>query len=77
MFVLDWLNRQLLKMEWLYDLVEKLVVNVFGLDMETRIGGSLHFYIYDVAKILILLSVLIFTISYVQSFFPQKEPREY
>lgn len=75
MFVLDWLNRQLLKMEWLYDLVEKLVVNVFGLDMETRIGGSLHFYIYDVAKILILLSVLIFTISYVQSFFPPERTK--
>ena len=75
MFVLDWLNRQLLKMEWLYDLVEKLVVNVFGLDMETRLGGSLHFYIYDVFKILILLSVLIFTISYVQSFFPPERTK--
>ncbi|NCB45055.1 MAG: permease, partial [Clostridia bacterium] len=75
MIVLDFLNRQLLKMEWLYNLVENLVVNVFGLDMESRVGGSLHFYLYDVVKIFILLSVLIFTISYVQSFFPPERTK--
>ena len=75
MIVLDFLNRQLLKMEWLYNLVENLVVNVFGLDMESRVGGSLHFYLYDVMKIFILLSVLIFTISYVQSFFPPERTK--
>jgi len=75
MIVLDFLNRQLLKMEWLYNLVENLVVDVFGLDMESRVGGSLHFYLYDVVKIFILLSVLIFTISYVQSFFPPERTK--
>jgi uncharacterized membrane protein YraQ (UPF0718 family) len=75
MIVLDFLNRQLLKMEWLYNLVENLVVNVFGLDMESRVGGSLHFYLYDVVKIFILLSFLIFTISYVQSFFPPERTK--
>ena len=75
MIVLDFLNRQLLKMEWLYNLVENLVVDVFGLDMESRVGGSLHFYLYDVVKIFILLSFLIFTISYVQSFFPPERTK--
>ncbi len=63
-------------MEWLYRLVELLVENVFGLDMNERIGGSVHFFIYDVVKIFILLSFLIFTISYIQSFFPPERTRK-
>ncbi len=76
MFVFEWLNNQLLKMDWLYYLVELLVENVFGLSMEERIGGSIHFFIYDVIKIFILLSILIFSISYVQSFFPPERTRK-
>lgn len=75
MFILKFLNDQLLKMQWLYDLVESLVVNVFNLDMGTRLGGSIHFFIYDIIKIFILLSVLIFSISYIQSFFPPERSR--
>ncbi len=56
-------------------MVENLVVNTFGLDMSTKLGGGLHFFIYDVIKIFILLSVLIFTISYIQSFFPPERTR--
>lgn len=75
MFILDFLNRQLLKMEWLYNAVKWLVQDIFGLDMKTPLGGSIHFYIYDVIKIFILLSFLIFTISYIQSFFPPERTR--
>lgn len=73
--VFQWLNNQLLKMEWLSDLTSLLVQNVFMLDVNSRIGGSVHFFIYDVIKIFILLSVLIFTISYIQSFFPPERTR--
>jgi len=76
MFIFEWLNNQILRMEWLSELVKYLVESVFGLDMAERIGGSLHFYIYDVVKIFILLSVLIFTISYIQSFFPPERTRK-
>jgi uncharacterized membrane protein YraQ (UPF0718 family) len=76
MFILDFLNRQILKMEWLSDLVKKLVENVLGLDITERLGGSLHFYIYDVVKIFILLTVLIFAISYAQSFFPPERTKK-
>lgn len=75
MFIFEWLNAQLLKMEWLYNLIERLVTDVFGLDMTSPLGGSVHFFIYDVIKIFILLSVLIFTISYIQSFFPPERTR--
>ncbi|NDL68554.1 permease [Anaerotalea alkaliphila] len=76
MFVFRWLNNQLLKMEWLYNLVGNLVEDVFGLDMTGRLGGSIHFFIYDVVKIFLLLSALIFMISYVQSFFPPERTRK-
>ncbi|WP_313017399.1 permease [Acetoanaerobium noterae] len=76
MIVFQWLNNQLLKMVWLYDLVELFVNKAFKLDIDTKLGGSIHFFIYDVIKIFILLSVLIFTISYIQSFFPPERTRK-
>jgi hypothetical protein len=51
------------------------VENLFGLSTTDRIGSSIHFYIYDTIKIFILLSFLIFTISYIQSFFPPERTR--
>ena len=75
MVIFEWLNSQLLKMEWLSDLVRLLVESGFNLDISSRLGGSIHFFIYDVIKIFILLMVLIFSISYVQSFFPPERTR--
>lgn len=77
MVVFSWLNRQLLKMEWLFELIRLLVEKIFGLSIDERLGGSIHFFIYDFIKIFILLSVLIFTISYIQSYFRRKEQRKY
>ena len=84
--IFSWLNDQLLKMTWLYDLIELLVEKVFGLPVPVtgqavltsneRIGGSIHFFIYDTIKIFILLTILIFTISYIQSFFPPERTRQ-
>jgi len=74
--VFEALNNQLLKMEWLSQLVQLLVEKVLGLKMNERLGGSVHFFIYDVVKIFILLSVLIFGISYLQSYFPPERTRK-
>ena len=74
--IFGWLNDQLLKMAWLSDLVKMLVEMVFGLPVNERIGGSIHFFIYDTIKIFILLSVLIFVISLVQSYFPPERTRQ-
>lgn len=76
MFIFEWLNNQILKMEWLSSLVKLLVEKVFGLDVNERLGGSIDFFIYDVIKIFILLSVLIFIISYIQSFFPPERTKK-
>ncbi len=76
MNIFTWLNAQVLKMKWLWDLVELLVEKVFKLSMDTRIGESIHFFIYDVIKIFILLSVMIFFISYIQSYFPPERTKK-
>ncbi|MDF2547818.1 MAG: putative permease [Anaerosolibacter sp.] len=72
----NFLNDQLLKMSWLYKLVQSIVERVFGLSIEGRLGGSIHFFIYDTIKIFILLSVLIYGISYIQSYFPPERTRK-
>lgn len=76
MKILSFLNAQLLKMQWLWDIVKWIVEKGFKLSIDTRLGGSIHFFIYDVIKIFILLSVLIFSISYIQSFFPPERTRK-
>ena len=69
------LNEILLKMTWLSALVRRLVEDVFGLPATEPLGGSLHFFLYDTIKIFVLLSVLVFTVSYIQSFFPPERTR--
>jgi uncharacterized membrane protein YraQ (UPF0718 family) len=76
MIIFQWLNDQILKMEWLSNLVKYLVEKVFGLNIEENLGGSIHFFLYDVVKIFILLCVLIFIISYIQSFFPPERTKK-
>ncbi len=76
MVAFSWLNRQLLKMEWLFELIRLLVEKIFKLSIRERLGASIHFFIYDVIKIFILLSVLIFTISYIQSYFPPERTKK-
>ncbi|WP_252357276.1 hypothetical protein [Acinetobacter pseudolwoffii] len=45
--IFAWLNDVLLKMTWLSEGVRWLVENVFGLSVVTRLGGSIHFFIYS------------------------------
>ena len=74
MGVLDFLQTEILGMAWLNRLVASLLTAI-GLDINSPWGGSIHFFIYDVIKILILLGVLIFIISYIQSYFPPERTK--
>lgn len=67
-------NDALLKMTWLNDLFSQLL-GAAGIDVGGRLGGSLLFFLYDTVKIAILLVVVIFIISYVQSYFPPERTR--
>lgn len=73
--VLDFVQNQILGMKWLNVLVGKLL-SATGVDTQSRIGGSVQFFIYDVIKITILLCVLIFMISYIQSYFPPERSKK-
>jgi uncharacterized membrane protein YraQ (UPF0718 family) len=65
---------QVLGMKWLNDLIVKLL-SLTGLDMASRLGGSIQFFLYDTIKITVLLCVLIFIISYIQSYFPPEKSK--
>ena len=71
----DFIQNQILGMKWLNVLIGRMLIS-FGLDTETRIGGSIQFFIYDVLKITALLCILIFLISYIQSYFPPERSRK-
>ena len=71
----SFIQNQILGMKWLNSLLGSMLTG-FGLDTNTRIGGSVLFFIYDVFKITILLCVLIFLISYIQSYYPPERSRK-
>lgn len=71
----DFFQTEILGMQWL-DRVIGSLLELCGLDVESRIGGSARFFIYDTLKILMLLGVLILTISYIQSFFPPERTKK-
>ncbi len=71
-----WLNDQLLKMTWLERSVNNFLSQILGIDIDTLLFKSLSFFIYDVIKIFLLLAVLIFIASYIQSFFSPDRTRK-
>lgn len=69
------IENQILKMNWLNDLVGRGLIKL-NLDLNTRLGASIQFFIYDVVKITILLCTLIFGISFIQSYFPPERSKK-
>ncbi|MGL4911552.1 MAG: permease [Romboutsia sp.] len=76
MSIFNFFTQQILGMQWLSDLITLFVENVLNLDITSRLGGSIQFFIYDTIKIFILLAVLIFFISYIQSYFPPERTKK-
>lgn len=68
-------TEQILGMKWLNYLIGNLL-NMLGFDTADRLGGSIQFFLYDVIKITILLCVLIYLISYIQSYFPPEKSKK-
>ena len=71
----SFIQDQILGMKWLNELIGEVLTNL-GFNMTSKLGGSLQFFIYDVIKITILLCVLIFIISYIQSYFPPERSKK-
>lgn len=70
----SFIQEQILGMKWLNEFVGWLLSAV-GVNITSRLGGSVQFFVYDLIKITILLCVLIFVISYIQSYFPPERSR--
>lgn len=69
------LQDQILGMKWLNTLIGNFL-SLIGLDINSRLGGSIQFFLYDVIKITALLYILIFLISYIQSYFPPERSKK-
>lgn len=71
----DFIQDEVFGMKWLNRLIGSLL-NACGLDTESKLGGSLQFFIYDTIKITVLLGVLFFVITYIQSYFPPERTKK-
>lgn len=71
----DFIQNQILGMKWLNELIGNLI-SLTGLDLNSKIGSGIQFFIYDTLKISILLMVLIFVISYIQTYFPPERTKQ-
>ena len=75
MGVWQFLQGEILGMNWLNRLLGS-GLSALVLDTGGRLGGSVQFFLYDVIKISVLLCVLIFIISYIQSYFPPERSKK-
>ncbi len=71
-----WLNDIFLKMSWLESIISRLLIDVFNIDQTGYLYKALSFFLYDVIKIFILLSVLIYISSYIQSYFSPERTKQ-
>lgn len=71
----DFFQNQILGMRWLNDVLGS-GLSALGLDPTNRWVGSIQFFLYDVIKIVVLLCVLIYLISYIQSYFPPERSKK-
>ncbi len=56
--------------------VDWFTYGVLGLAPDSRLGSAVDFFIYDVAKVLALLAVIIFAVAIVRSFFPPEKTKK-
>ena len=71
----DFIQKELLGMSWLNRVIGSLL-ELFGLDITSRVGGSVQFFLYDTIRIMVLLGFLILIISYIQSYFPPERTKK-
>lgn len=63
--------------DWIQHIADWLVYNVFSMQANSHLAEALNFFIYDSAKILMLLFIVIFFMGIVNSYFPIDKVRNY
>ena len=61
-------------LDWI---ANSLIFSIFNLTPQSQLTSSLHFFIYEVPKVLILLTLIVFVVGIIRSFFsPEKTRRK-
>lgn len=63
--------------EWLQHFADWLIFDTFGVGVQTHLGASLNFFVYETLKVLLLLCIIIFLMGIVNSYFPTEKIRNY
>lgn len=63
--------------DWIQHIADWLVYDVLNMQAKSHLAEALNFFIYDSAKILILLFVVIFFMGIVNSYFPIDKVKNY
>ena len=63
--------------DWIQQLADWLVFDILNLKEGNHLAESLHFFIYDSIKILVLVFIIIFFMGIVNSYFPVEKVRNY
>lgn len=71
----EFIQNQLFGMKWLNDIIGFLLLS-FGVNTESTVVSAIRFFLYDVIKIVLLLCVLVFVISFIQSYFPPERSKK-
>ncbi|MEI6499948.1 MAG: permease, partial [Armatimonadota bacterium] len=59
----------------LHNLANLLAFSLLGLQPRTRLGEAVAFFVYDAPKVLMLLTLIVFTIGIVNTFFTPERTR--
>lgn len=62
--------------DWILELADWLIYDLFGLSPDTPLGIALNFFVYDTIKILLLLFLIVFLMGMVNSYFPVERLKE-
>lgn len=71
----EFIQDQLFGMKWLNDIIGFLLSS-FGVNTESAVVSAIRFFLYDVIKIVLLLCILVFVISFIQSYFPPERSKK-
>ncbi len=63
--------------DWWQRVVDSLIYDKFGLDSKSALGSALDFFLFDTVKIFLLLTVIIFIVTVIRSYFPTEKVRDY
>ena len=51
--------------------------SLLGLDKGSQLGGAVQFFVYDTPKVMMLLTLIVFVVGMIRSFFTQARTRKY